>query len=130
MTENQQIALGKIPHHLHQYLLTPEQLDTWCTALESAAFRQGRGRMFDHTLCAYCCLGVARKVLSRGGDWEFALQPSELFGPICVNGHFEFLGMPLLQGHASLSQANDNGVLFSDIAAHLREHMPTRETAE
>lgn len=40
---------------------------------------------------------------------------------------FNNLGMPDLQEYISLADANDDGVDFKEISAHIRKYMPVKE---
>jgi hypothetical protein len=105
-------------------LLTKAQKETWCTALESGKFKQGKEKMYNQIDNSYCCLGVAREVLGTSGN-SITLDRNELFGDISRTGNFTLLGMSNLKYTSSLSASNDSGIPFSEIAKHIREFMPT-----
>jgi hypothetical protein len=122
-------------------------VETWCGALESGKYQQGRGKLRDDD--AHCCLGVACD-LSGEGEWEDSVyritercgSSTTLPGPLrdllslaSTDGRFIFDDLPMelqVEIYAvitipegdgppdSLVDLNDYGVAFPLIAKVIR----------
>lgn len=107
---------------------TPNQI-AWLEALESGEWKQGRERLRKGD--AYCCLGVATKIvapysraikLSCGLSIGHGCSGNQSAPPITVNriGFRTPEGGSGLDG-ANLAFMNDEGRTFSEIAAFVRK---------
>lgn len=117
-------------------MITTEEIkanrETWCQALESGEYKQGRHRLrtIENVGYSYCCLGVACELYQKAtgkGAWVnggFKLDAD-------FNSHYidspkiaEYFG--LIVDHvqdspqAILSNSNDSGSEFPAIAAIIR----------
>lgn len=118
-------------------LLTKSQKAKWVKALRSGEYLQGRKQMCNVLpVCSkqYCCLGVLREIegtdsvclnKSKLHAVQYVLDKNELFGDITRCGNFHDLDMPNLKGQLDLTQANDKGISFVEIAKHIEEYTPT-----
>lgn len=111
--------------------LGPNQLK-WIEALESGGYEQGIEMLCRNN--AYCCLGVGcevfaipsvtlsgrRKAYGRRNEPNEA--PDELIELLGINGRCGELKLGQLKDEISLTEANDHGATFSEIATFCREH--------
>lgn len=116
-------------------LLTESQKAAWVRALRGGNFAQGHQRLYSRNPQtgqeAHCCLGVLCEILLEISQnyWknDSTISGPVGFGDITPSGDFSLLSMPSLQSYESLARANDAGVSFSAIAAHIERYMPTQE---
>jgi hypothetical protein len=114
--------------------------EKWLQALESGEWKQADGVLFDGE--GYCCLGVACRLvddkhpaLALEGDgysvgWsedgasnQQTAPPDVQSGLLLKTPNGDFVGRRFwLRGHPSLTDANDNGASFPEIAAHIRKY--------
>lgn len=96
-------------------------LETWPEALESGEFKQTKGLLFDDRIKAYCCLGVACRLLNdmrllKKDEWideaELPERAIKLLG-IGPSGDHNLL-------NESLANDNDRGKTFKQIAKQIR----------
>ncbi len=102
-------------------LMTPEVVErvkTWITALRSGEYKQGRKRLFNSDQCSYCCLGVAKEVLSlHEDDLMYLTQSYKELGLVSYRG--QFLGY-----NRYLDVLNDEGVwTFEEIAQLIEDQL-------
>lgn len=114
--------------------------EKWLQALESGEWKQTRGLLYDGK--GYCCLGVACRLVDENhpalaldvdGDsegWTEVGASNQQTAPPNVqsglflaipNGSFHGLS-PELRREVTLTDANDSGVSFTEIAAYIREY--------
>lgn len=88
----------------------------WVAALRSGEYRQAKNAL--KTADGYCCLGVLCDI--QGADFDAIF---EKFGSLSLSENPEqYLGM--LGFHSSkLSQMNDGGKSFLEIAQYIEEHL-------
>lgn len=141
-------------------MLSAEQLDLWCCFLEAHPELQGKFYLHNLTDNTMCCMGALCHVLGLPGTesedcnntrcvcWCDSISLLEgdaaaLLAPeggdantlrYAETGYFDALRMPSMlydgKRYYSLAQANDAGVPWARIAAHLREYYPTSTTKE
>jgi hypothetical protein len=96
--------------------MNKQDADTWCEALRSGDYKQGKGRLYDKRTGCYCCLGILNKLMPEkyiAGGCNVLLIETE---------HFKsYRGrIPKLKG--SLTAMNDNGKTFIEIADIIEEN--------
>ncbi len=105
--------------------------DEWLQALESGLYQQCTSLLFSPGFdCreSYCCLGLASQVCESHGTrldetneelLENSVQRRMKFRS--EDGGIESEDKPQLHGKRALSEANDDGATFRQIAAFVRE---------
>lgn len=109
--------------------LGPNQLK-WLEAMESGEYRQGFGVLYSTIESAYCCLGVAKKVLDLPEDSIYCLEKSyREIGLKSSEGMFcQFVKKASADGdgdisYDSLVSLNDSEEFsFKDIAQIIRDN--------
>ena len=99
---------------------TPLQ-EAWLKALESGEYQQGQGYLYCDG--GFCCLGLATHLVDEDHP---SLAPNELEPQVSVgqmsygdiNEKYNFVEENL----TNLSEMNDGGESFEDIAKHIREN--------
>ncbi len=102
----------------------------WVKALRSGGYKQGRDRLVDND-DKFCCLGVLCNIApdSLGLDWKYIEDTWTIGGndielPLVVR---VWAGMNSSEGHldhdmSNLSDLNDDGKSFIDIANHIEKN--------
>ncbi len=97
-----------------------ERLDAWIEALESGKYAQTCDTLRDYK--GFCCLGVyADKILDarwEGDELECYTGEGVYHGSMISNRTWDLDGLPITQ--SDMSDANDKGATFSQIAQVLR----------
>ncbi len=105
--------------------MTREQKQIWVEALRSGDFKQTKRRLYNTKNNAYCCLGVACKVLGREitpeDDDKMPKRDSSyewLTDVLKVDRDFRY----------ELSEANDEeGLTFAEIADKIEKELRTED---
>lgn len=98
-------------------------LEEWPAALESGEYRQTTGILFREDENAYCCLGVACRLLQQKNllpynKWKgISALPEKAIALLQID---EFGGFENETG-IDLASLNDEGQTFGQIAAKIRE---------
>lgn len=110
--------------------LGPHQT-AWLEALESGKYKQGTGGLRSKN-DEYCCLGVGCEIAKIPGeqrhfakDWEYdggvtAVAPSALIGYLGLRNSVGSPRPGIDPRPSCLTELNDDGKSFSDIAALIR----------
>ena len=112
----------------------------WLEALRSGKYQQGTG--FLQKEGRYCCLGVLCDLFAEDddcdGEWVQAATGAMKFKPSGDPGRHDFLPVPVSEwadlehgpydpiigeGDDTLSQLNDHGKTFKEIADVIEEHL-------
>ncbi len=101
----------------------------WIEALESGEFTQYSGRLRANHGDAYCCLGVLATVADPEG-WEIWEDPSHDIHPYSHRGTCSILSTKFRKDmhitkeeQRKMSDMNDEGASFKDIAEWIRENL-------
>ena len=113
-------------HDLADLKCTKTQFQNWLNALRSSKYQQTQGCLHDDD--GFCCLGIMADIeLVQSGEFEWDRRNGKYLLHILGIKWFNddsFLPADLMSGglQAVLSEANDSGLTFPEIADALESH--------
>ncbi len=110
--------------------MTREQKQKWVDALRSGEFRQTQERLYNAEEDAYCCLGVACKVLGRKIVAADDDSIGMLGGSNDDNSYKWLVDVAKINEdfRITLSEANDEeGLTFAEIADKIEKELQTED---
>ena len=123
--------------------MTAEQKANWIAALRSGKYKQGKRALrqpIDGGGDSYCCLGVLCDITpgvtwacnwklweaSYCGETHSAVLPETLAEKLGIDKRGE---LGLCEGLCELTDENDAGATFAEIADLIEKHLPVTEAA-